>query len=191
MWDGLEAGEVTVLEGEDDLLVGDGFAVFAEKFEHALAVEGAEVAVAGGFGFVDAVERPGVAGVEIALFAAVAEHFDFAAERHGECGEAFRHAERVGEHAAGAELEVFDFAGRRNAVVRGAGDGQLGLGEQFRREVGLAEHQGGAHGQRGLAAGEELLALDVELSIESVFFGVVIAICFLASAIAFVVPKCN
>jgi hypothetical protein len=38
----------------------------------------------------------------------------------------------------------------------------------------LAEHQRGAHGERGLAAGEELLALDVELRIEAVFFGVVV-----------------
>ena len=38
-------------------------------------------------------------------------------------GAAFGHAERVREHAAGAEFEVFDFAGRRNAVVGGAGDG--------------------------------------------------------------------
>ena len=135
---GLHAGEVAVLEGEDDLLVGDGFAVFAEEFENALSVEGAEVAVAGGFGFVDAVEGPGMAGVEIAFFAAVAEDFHFAAERHGEAGEAFRHAERVREHAASAEFEVFDFAGRRNAVVGGASDGQLGLGEQFGREMGLA-----------------------------------------------------
>ena len=37
----------------------------------------------------------------------------------------------------------------------------------------LAEHQGRAEGQRGFAAGEELLALDVELSIKAVFLGVV------------------
>jgi hypothetical protein len=79
----------------------------------------------------------------------------------------------VREDAAGAEFEVFDFAGRRNAVVGGAGDGQLRLGEQFGGEMGLAEHQGGAHGQRGLATGEELLALDVELGVEAVVFGVV------------------
>ena len=38
----------------------------------------------------------------------------------------------------------------------------------------LAEHQGGAHGQRGLATREELLALDVELRVEAIFFGVVV-----------------
>jgi hypothetical protein len=64
---GLHAVELAVLEGENDLLVGDGFAVFAEELEDALAVEGAEVAVVDGFGFVDAVERPGVAGGEVFL----------------------------------------------------------------------------------------------------------------------------
>ena len=83
-WNDLGTIEVLVFEGENDLLVCDGFAVFSEEFEDTLTVKGAEVAVVDGFGLVDAVERPGVAGGEVFLGPSGADNIHFGTESHGE-----------------------------------------------------------------------------------------------------------
>ena len=79
----------------------------------------------------------------------------------------------MGEIAAGAELEIFDFARCEDAIMRGAGDRELRFSEEFGGEMHLAHHQGGAHRQGGLAAGEKLLTLDVELRVQPVVLGMV------------------
>ena len=166
--DGLRARKFAVLDREDRLLVGERLAVASEQLEDVIVAELREVAVARKIGALDSVQCPSVARRDVAFLAARAEHVHFSGERDGQLCEPLGNAEVMHEHAARGEFQALHFARRRDAVVRRRGDREFRLREHRGIKVRLADHQRGAHGERRLAACEELLALDVEFRIERV-----------------------
>ena len=172
--DGLVAPEVAVLDREHDLLIRERFAVPPEEFKGESLAEFREMPVVRGVRLVQAVERPRAACRKVALCAALAEHVHLAGQRHRELRETLGNADVVREHSARGELEILELASGRDPVERRRGHRELRLGEQRGVEVRFAEHQRHAHSQRRFAAGEELLALDVELHIQPVCLAVML-----------------
>ena len=164
--DGLRACEAVMLKREDDLLVRDGLAVLAEQLVNVVAAKLREMPVVRRIRLVHAVHAPRMRRRHVALLAAVAEHLHLPFERRSQRRQTLGHGDFLREDGACAELEVFEFLRRLDAVVRRRSDRELRILEHLRREVRLAEHQRHAHAQRGRAAGEQLLALDVKLRIQ-------------------------
>src|SRR5687768_6109585 len=113
----------------------------------------------------------------VALLAAGAEHVHLAGEGDRESRKTLRHTQLVSEDAARTEFQVLHLARRGDPVMRGAGDGQSRLGQQFGREMSFPKHQGEARREGGITPCQQLLALDVKLRIETVVLIVLVELC--------------